>query len=86
MLRREFNQLLPAFAISPAGAGANADRTAADAAARLLSRIRWPGLKFQSHPNAVGVRYNKLAINALGVLSAVCFVLAIGTFVRLLTL
>lgn len=50
----------------PAGAGTNADRTAADAAAALLSRIRWPGLKFQSHPNAVGVRYNKLAINALG--------------------
>jgi 2-dehydropantoate 2-reductase len=36
------------------------------AAAALLSRIREPSLRFLSHPNAVGVRYNKLAINALG--------------------
>lgn len=36
------------------------------AAAKLLERICWPSLKFLAHPNAVGVRYNKLAINALG--------------------
>jgi 2-dehydropantoate 2-reductase len=38
----------------------------AEAAARLLGRIREPSLRFLAYPNAVGVRYNKLAINALG--------------------
>lgn len=33
---------------------------------RLLSRIDVPGLSFQSHPNILGVRYNKLTLNALG--------------------
>lgn len=42
------------------------DMQASDAAAQLLSRIRWPSLRFLAHPNAVGARYNKLAINALG--------------------
>jgi 2-dehydropantoate 2-reductase len=50
----------------PTGIGAAARMTAADAAASLLSQIRWPSLRFLAHPNAVGVRYNKLAINALG--------------------
>jgi 2-dehydropantoate 2-reductase len=38
----------------------------AELAAALLNRIRWPSLTFVAHRNAVGVRYNKLAINALG--------------------
>lgn len=49
----------------PAGALATG-MTASDAAAKVLSRIRWPSLKFLAHPNAVGARYNKMAINALG--------------------
>lgn len=36
------------------------------AAAELLGRIRRPSLKFAAHPDALGTRYNKLAINALG--------------------
>jgi 2-dehydropantoate 2-reductase len=36
------------------------------AAAELLSRIHQPSLKFMAHPDALGTRYNKLAINALG--------------------
>jgi 2-dehydropantoate 2-reductase len=39
---------------------------AADAATAVLNRIRCPTLKFLEHPNALGVRYNKLAVNALG--------------------
>lgn len=50
----------------PAEMGAVAGMAAAEAAAQLLNQIRWPSLKFLAHPNAVGVRYNKLAINALG--------------------
>jgi 2-dehydropantoate 2-reductase len=33
---------------------------------KLLGRIDCPALSFQSHGNLLGVRYNKLAINALG--------------------
>jgi 2-dehydropantoate 2-reductase len=40
-------------------------------AANVLQRIRCPELQFNSHPNAVGMRYNKLAINALGYASCV---------------
>ncbi|MGD9633263.1 MAG: ketopantoate reductase family protein [Pirellulales bacterium] len=50
----------------PAGAGAAVGMSASDAAAKLLSRIACPSLQFLAHPNAVGARYNKLAINALG--------------------
>ena len=50
----------------PAGHGTDADMTASAAAAALLGRIRWPSLRFLAHANAVGARYNKLAINALG--------------------
>jgi 2-dehydropantoate 2-reductase len=32
----------------------------------LFDRIRCASLRFLQHPNAVGIRYNKLAINALG--------------------
>ena len=39
---------------------------AAHAAAAVLGRIRSPSLKFLAHPNTLGVRYNKLAVNALG--------------------
>jgi 2-dehydropantoate 2-reductase len=35
-------------------------------ATNLLKRIRVVGLKFLAHPNALGMRYNKLTINALG--------------------
>ena len=35
-------------------------------ATNLLKRIRTAGLKFLAHPNALGMRYNKLTINALG--------------------
>jgi 2-dehydropantoate 2-reductase len=38
----------------------------ASAAAALLQRIRCPALKFLEHKNCLGVRYNKLAVNALG--------------------
>ena len=50
----------------PVGRAATADMMASNAAAALLGRIRWPSLRFLAHPNALGVRYNKLAINALG--------------------
>jgi 2-dehydropantoate 2-reductase len=43
-----------------------ADMASSEATAALLNRIRWPSLRSMAHPNAVGVRYNKLAINALG--------------------
>lgn len=57
----------PPVGMTPSGgATAAADMTAADAAAKLLGRIQLPSLQFLAHPNAVGVRYNKLAINALG--------------------
>jgi len=32
----------------------------------LLSRITKPGLSFAAHPNILGIRYNKLTLNALG--------------------
>jgi 2-dehydropantoate 2-reductase len=35
-------------------------------AVKLLQRIRSPGLQFLSHANMLGMRYNKLAVNALG--------------------
>ena len=50
----------------PAGRETCGEMAASEAAAQLLSQIRWPSLRFLAHPNAVGVRYNKLAINALG--------------------
>jgi 2-dehydropantoate 2-reductase len=50
----------------PIGHKDTSSRGASEAAAALLSRIRQPPLRFLVHPNAVGVRYNKLAINALG--------------------
>jgi 2-dehydropantoate 2-reductase len=50
----------------PAGAAGSDILTASAAAAGLLGRIREPSLRFLAHPNAVGARYNKLAINALG--------------------
>lgn len=50
----------------PANVGAEPGMAASVAAAKLLSQIRAPGLRFLAHPNAAGVRYNKLAINALG--------------------
>jgi 2-dehydropantoate 2-reductase len=50
----------------PALPSAANDLSASEAAAKLLGRIRWPALRFTTHPNAAGVRYNKLAINALG--------------------
>jgi 2-dehydropantoate 2-reductase len=37
-----------------------------DRVVRLLERIGEPGLTFASHPNILGIRYNKLTINALG--------------------
>ena len=45
---------------------ARADMTNSEATAALLNRIGWPSLRSMAHPNAVGIRYNKLAINALG--------------------
>lgn len=36
------------------------------AAVELLRRIRCPDLRFLSHANGLGMRYNKLAVNALG--------------------
>jgi len=47
----------------PAGQHASG---AAESAAAVLGRIRAASLKFLAHPNALGVRYNKLAVNALG--------------------
>jgi 2-dehydropantoate 2-reductase len=35
-------------------------------AAEVLDRINVRGLRFLAHPNALGMRYNKLTINALG--------------------
>ncbi len=50
-----------------AGKSAATDMTAADAVVALLRRIDCRRkLQFLAHPNAVGVRYNKLAINAVG--------------------
>ena len=37
-----------------------------EAATAVLQRIRCPELRFDTHSNTVGMRYNKLAINALG--------------------
>lgn len=42
------------------------DIIAAESVAKLLRRIREPSLRFLAYPNALGVRYNKLAINAVG--------------------
>jgi 2-dehydropantoate 2-reductase len=42
----------------------NADRVRQ--AVELLGRIRCPQLSFHAHNNVLGVRYNKLAVNALG--------------------
>jgi 2-dehydropantoate 2-reductase len=36
------------------------------AVAELLQRIRCPDLEFHAHSNLLGMRYNKLAVNALG--------------------
>jgi 2-dehydropantoate 2-reductase len=49
----------------PAGQDA-VSMAASEAAARLFGRIREPSLRFLAHRNAVGVRFNKLAINSLG--------------------
>ncbi len=38
----------------------------ADRVVGLLNRIQEPGLEFATHPNILGIRYNKLTINALG--------------------
>jgi 2-dehydropantoate 2-reductase len=54
-------QLDGATVLGPSPEGANA--AAAHAAADLL---RQTGLQVDEHPNVLGVRYNKLAINALG--------------------
>ena len=54
-------QLDGATVLGPSPDGANA--VAAHAAADLL---RQTGLQVDEHPNVLGVRYNKLAINALG--------------------
>lgn len=40
--------------------------TAAERVVELMNRIQVPGLEFSVHPNVLGVRYNKLVINALG--------------------
>ncbi len=50
----------------PAGHPNSGGLANSDAATALLSRIRERSLRFLSHPNAAGVRFNKLAINALG--------------------
>ena len=47
-------------------AGGIANPDSIDAALNLFGRIRCPTLSFLGHENAVGVRYNKLAVNALG--------------------
>jgi 2-dehydropantoate 2-reductase len=57
-------QLGGATIVGPPAGGQSMESAAA--AAKLLGRIRDPSLKFLAHPNAVGARYNKLAINALG--------------------
>jgi 2-dehydropantoate 2-reductase len=60
-------QLGGATILGPPAGRQNADNLAASqAATALLNRIRQPSLRFLSHENAAGVRYNKLAINALG--------------------
>ena len=42
------------------------DSTQAERVAELLNRIDVAGLTFATHPNILGIRYNKLTINALG--------------------
>jgi 2-dehydropantoate 2-reductase len=60
-------QLGGATIFGPAAGHESADSLrAAETAAGILSQIRWPSLQFLAHANALGVRYNKLAINALG--------------------
>jgi 2-dehydropantoate 2-reductase len=60
-------QLGGATVLGPAStASGAAEMPASEAAAQLLNRIRWPNLRFLAHANAIGVRYNKLAVNALG--------------------
>jgi 2-dehydropantoate 2-reductase len=51
-------------------AGSQSERERVVAAAKLLRRIRCTELQFDAHSNAVGMRYNKLAINALGYASS----------------
>ncbi len=43
----------------------------AEQVAELLNRIKEPGLDFAPHRNILGVRYNKLTINALGYASCI---------------
>ncbi len=57
--------LLPASTVVGPAAGQPTGPQVA-AAAELLGRIRYRALKFSADPNALGTRYNKLAINALG--------------------
>jgi 2-dehydropantoate 2-reductase len=54
-------QLDGATIVGPSPDGTNAE--AAQAAAELLRRS---GLQIEEHPNMLGIRYNKLAMNALG--------------------
>lgn len=44
----------------------SANMQAAARVVDLLNRIEEPGLEFLTHPNILGIRYNKLIINALG--------------------
>lgn len=57
-------QLGGATILGPAAGQSFHDRV--DAAVQLLQRIRRPELQFYSHANVLGMRYNKLAVNALG--------------------
>ncbi len=57
--------LLPASTVVGPAAGQPSGPQVA-AAAGLFDRIHQRSLKFSADPNAIGTRYNKLAINALG--------------------
>ena len=46
--------------------GPSADDANTEAAKRAADLLRKTGLQIDEHPNVLGVRYNKLAINALG--------------------
>lgn len=48
---------------APHGGGSN---KASQQVANLFQKIHVPGLHFAAHENILGIRYNKLAINALG--------------------
>jgi 2-dehydropantoate 2-reductase len=50
--------------LSPAASTARSERV--EAATNVLRRIRCGELQFDSSPNILGMRYNKLAVNALG--------------------